>query len=61
MHHYGLIVLEDLSLNFMLRNEHLALSAHDAGLGLFRSHFQRLGVNHAPLKPLPLDRRVQVQ
>ena len=36
VHHYGLIVLEDLSLNFMLRNAHLSLSAHDAGLGLFR-------------------------
>src|SRR5581483_888380 len=36
VHHYGLIVLEDLSLDFMLRNAHLALSAHDAGLGLFR-------------------------
>jgi putative transposase len=36
VHTYGLIVLEDLSLDFMLRNEHLALSAHDAGLGLFR-------------------------
>ncbi len=36
VHHYGLIVLEDLALDFMLRHEHLALSAHDAGLGLFR-------------------------
>jgi putative transposase len=36
VHHYGLIVLEDLNLAFMTRHEHLALSAHDAGLGLFR-------------------------
>jgi putative transposase len=36
VHSYGLMVLEDLSLDFMLRNQHLALSAHDAGLGLFR-------------------------
>jgi putative transposase len=33
---FGLIVLEDLNLDFMLRNPHLALSAHDAGLGEFR-------------------------
>jgi putative transposase len=37
VHTDGLIVLEDLSLDFMLRNRHLSLSAHDAGLGLFRS------------------------
>jgi putative transposase len=36
VHSYGLIVLEDLSLDFMLRNHHLSQSAHDAGLGLFR-------------------------
>jgi len=36
VHTYGLIVLEDLSLDFMLRNRHLSLSAHDAGLGLFQ-------------------------
>ncbi len=35
VHRYGLIALEDLSLDFMLY-EHLSLSAHDAGLGLFR-------------------------
>ena len=33
---YGLIALENLWLDFMLRNGHLSLSAHDAGLGLFR-------------------------
>ena len=33
---YGLIVLEKLNLNFMLQNNRLALSAHDAGLGLFQ-------------------------
>jgi putative transposase len=32
---YGAIGLEDLSLNFMLQNGHLSLSAHDAGLGMF--------------------------
>lgn len=33
---YGTIVLEDLSLNFMLQNGNLSRSAHDVGLGLFR-------------------------
>lgn len=33
---YGLIAVEDLTLNFMMQNRHLSLSAHDAGLGLFR-------------------------
>jgi putative transposase len=33
---YGLIVLEELHLAFMLRNDKLARSAHDVGLGLFR-------------------------
>jgi transposase len=28
--------VEDLSLAFMTRNRHLALSAHDAGLGMLR-------------------------
>ena len=32
---YGAIALETLNLNFMLRNGHLSLSAHDAGLGMF--------------------------
>lgn len=32
---YGAIALEDLNLSFMLRNGHLSLSAHDAGLGMF--------------------------
>jgi putative transposase len=36
VHSYGLIVLENLSLDFMLRNGNLSQSAHDAGLGLFR-------------------------
>lgn len=34
---YGLIVLEQLDLAFMTRNGRLALSAHDAGLGLFQT------------------------
>ncbi len=33
---YGLIALEELTLDFMTRNHHLALSAHDAGLGTFQ-------------------------
>lgn len=33
---YSLIAVEELNLTFMTRNEHLALSAHDAGLGMFR-------------------------
>ncbi|TAK11448.1 MAG: transposase [Anaerolineae bacterium] len=34
---YGTIVLEDLSLTFMLQNRHLSRSAHDVGLGMFRT------------------------
>jgi len=33
---YALIAIEDLNLSFMTHNHHLALSAHDAGLGMFR-------------------------
>ena len=33
---YSLIALEDLTLAFMTANHHLALSAHDAGLGEFQ-------------------------
>ena len=33
---HTLIAVEDLTLSFMTRNHHVALSAHDAGLGLFR-------------------------
>ena len=33
---YSLIALEDLNLKFMTHNHHLALSAHDAGLGMFQ-------------------------
>ena len=33
---YGLIALEDLTLAFLTANHHLALSAHDAGLGEFQ-------------------------
>ena len=33
---YGAIVLEDLSLKFMLQNGKLSRSAHDVGLGMFR-------------------------
>jgi putative transposase len=32
---YGLIVLEDLNITFMLRNSNLARAAHDVSLGLF--------------------------
>ena len=33
---YSLIAIEDLTRSFMTHNHHMALSAHDAGLGLFR-------------------------
>ena len=33
---YDVIAIENLTLAFMTHNAHLALSAHDAGLGLFR-------------------------
>ena len=33
---YSLIAIENLTLDFMLKNHHLALSAADAGLGMFR-------------------------
>jgi putative transposase len=34
---YGVMVLEDLSLEFMLQNGKLSRSAHDVGLGMFRA------------------------
>lgn len=34
---YALVAVEDLSLGFLTQNRHLALSAHDAGLGLFQA------------------------
>ena len=34
---YGAIVLEDLNLNFMLRNGKLARAAHDVSIGIFRN------------------------
>jgi putative transposase len=37
---YGFIAIEDLSLAFMNRNRHLALSSYDAGLGMFRSYLE---------------------
>lgn len=37
VNNYGVIVLEDLSLKFMLQNGNLSRSAHDIGLGIFRS------------------------
>ncbi|MBM3122944.1 MAG: IS200/IS605 family element transposase accessory protein TnpB [Chloroflexi bacterium] len=33
---FGKVVLEDLSLGFMLRSRNLSLAAHDVGLGTFR-------------------------
>jgi putative transposase len=33
---YGVIVLEDLALGFMLQNDRLARAVHDVGLGMFR-------------------------
>ncbi|MBK8129166.1 MAG: transposase [bacterium] len=37
MNQYDLICIENLTLGFMTANRHLALSAHDAALGEFRS------------------------
>ena len=37
---YGFIAYEDLSLAFMNKNRHLALSSYDAGLGMFRSYLE---------------------
>jgi len=37
VNHYDLICIENLTLGFMTANRHLALSAHDAALGEFRS------------------------
>jgi putative transposase len=37
---HGLIAIEDLPLDFMTGNSHLARSAHDAGLGEFRQLLQ---------------------
>jgi len=34
---YGVIILEDLSLKFMLQNGHISRAAHDVGLGMFRT------------------------
>jgi putative transposase len=36
VNNYGRVVLEDLSLGFMLRSRSLSLAAHDVGLGTFR-------------------------
>lgn len=35
---YSLIAIEDLTLDFMIKNRHLALSASDAALGTFREY-----------------------
>jgi putative transposase len=34
---YGIIVLENLPLSFMLQNKHLSRAAYDVGLGMFRT------------------------
>ena len=34
---YGMVAIEDLQLSFILRNDKLALAAHDIGLGMFRT------------------------
>lgn len=34
---YGMVAVEDLQLSFMLRNDKLALAAHDISLGMFRT------------------------
>jgi putative transposase len=43
---YGVIVLEDLNLDFMLKNGHLARRAHDAGLGAFMSLLESKAAAH---------------
>ncbi|MDX2138601.1 MAG: transposase, partial [Chloroflexota bacterium] len=37
---YDVIAIEDMKLAFITHNEHLALSAHDAGLGMFRQFLE---------------------
>lgn len=52
---YGFIVLEDLSLKFMLQNRNLSQSAHDVGLGMFRTMLNykavKAGVEIATVNP----------
>lgn len=43
---YGVIVLEDLNLTFMLKNGHLARRAHDAGLGIFLGFLESKAAAH---------------
>lgn len=45
VHRYRLIALERLPLSFMTHNSHLALSAHDAGLGAFQTTLAYKAVN----------------
>lgn len=42
---YGIVVLEDLSLKFMLQNGHLSRAAHDFGLGMFRTLLDYKAIN----------------
>lgn len=52
---YGVIVLEDLSLTFMLRNEKLSRASHDISLGMFRNILDykaiKAGVNVIAVNP----------
>jgi putative transposase len=43
---YGVIVLEDLNLDFMLKNGYLARRAHDAGLGTFMTLLESKAAAH---------------
>ena len=38
--HAAIVCLEDLNLSFMLKNKHLAQSAHDAALGAFKQYIR---------------------
>jgi len=42
---YGIVVLEDLSLKFMLQNGHLSRAAHEVGLGMFRTLLNYKAIN----------------
>ena len=42
---YGVVVLEDLSLKFMLQNSNLSRAAHDVGLGMFRTILNYKAIN----------------
>ena len=57
---YGLIALEKLTLAFMTHNRHLALSAHDAGLGVFQ-HLLGYKVEETGSQVVAVDPRYTTQ